>query len=69
MKNPFTKHPNEVDENYFEHMMWAIRYALTFLLLFFVAIVHAVFPFMFRKTSSCVIQEMAKHIEDREGKC
>ncbi len=69
MKNPFTKHPQEVDETYFEHMAMAVRYAFTFLLLFFVALIHAVFPFWFRKTSSCVIQEMGKLIEEREGKC
>jgi hypothetical protein len=69
MNNPFTKHPQEVDEKYFQHMGMAVRYALTFLLLFFAALIHAVFPFLFRKTSSCVIQEMAKLIEKREGKC
>ena len=56
----------EVDESYFQHMLSALRYATVFLLLFFVAIIHAVFPFIFRKTSSIAIQEMVKHIESRE---
>ena len=40
----------------------------TFLLLFFVALIHSIFPFLFTKTASCVVQEMAKHMEKRE-KC
>jgi len=50
--------------------MWAsFRYSLTFLLLVVVAIVHAILPFVFTKTASCVIQEMSAHIKEREGEC
>ena len=68
MINIFTKHPEEVGETYLEHMYNAVRYSLTFLLLFFVALIHSIFPFLFTKTASCVVQEMAKHMEERE-KC
>jgi len=34
-----------------------------------VALIHAVFPFWFRKTASCAVQDMAKTLEEREGKC
>ena len=68
MINIFTKHPKEVGETYFEHMYNALRYSVTFLLLFFVALIHAILPFLFTRTASCVIQEMARHIEKRE-KC
>jgi len=66
--NIFTKHPKEVGETYLEHLWSAVRYSFTFLLLFFVAIIHSIFPFLFIKTASCVIQHMAKHMEKRE-KC
>jgi len=66
--NIFTKHPKEVGETYLEHMWNALRYGFTFLLLFFVALIHSILPFLFTKTASCVVQEMAKHMEDRE-KC
>jgi len=66
--NIFTKHPKEVGETYFEHMYNALRYSVTFLLLFFVALIHSILPFLFTRTASCVIQEMARHIEKRE-KC
>ena len=66
--NLFAQHPKEVGETYFQHMLQAWRFAATFFLLFFVAIIHSVLPFLFRKTASCVIQEMAKHMGERE-KC
>ena len=66
--NIFTKHPKEVGETYLEHMFNALRYSLTFLFLLVVAFIHAIIPFLFTRTASCVIQEMARHIEKRE-KC
>ena len=68
MINIFTKPPKEVGETYFEHMFNAVRFSLTFLLLFVVALIHSILPFLFTKTASCVVQEMAKHMEERE-KC
>ena len=68
MINIFTKHPEEVGETYLEHMYNAMRFSLTFLLLFVVALIHSILPFLFTKTASCVVQEMAKHMEERE-KC
>ena len=69
MKNIFTKHPNELGESYLRHMYNALRYSFTFILLFSVSLIHSVFPFLFTKTASCVVQEMAKHMEEREEKC
>ena len=34
MKNIFTKHPNELGETYLQHGFSAMRYSLTFLVLF-----------------------------------
>ena len=69
MTNVFTKHLKEVGETYFQHMWASFRYSLTFLLLVFVAMVHAILPFVFTKTASCIIQEMSDHIKEREGEC
>ena len=67
MINAFTKHPNAVGETYSQHLFNSLRYALTFFLLIFVAFIHAVFPFIFTKTASCVVQEMSDHKKEREG--
>ena len=69
MTNVFTKHLKEVGETYLQHMWASFRYSVTFLLLVFVAIVHAILPFVFTKTASCIIQEMSAHIKEREGEC
>ena len=69
MTNIFIKHPKKLGETYLQHMLGAVRYSFTFLLLFFVTLIHSVFPFLFTKTASCVVQEMAKHMEEREEKC
>ena len=69
MTNIFTKHPKEIGETYFEHMFNAVRFALTFLLLVVVSIIHSILPFLFTKTAGCVVQEMAKHMKEREEKC
>ena len=68
MKNIFTKHPNEVGETYFEHMYNAMRYSLTFLFLFVIDFVHAILPFLFKKTASDIVCEMSSDMECRKGK-
>ena len=69
MKNIFTEHPKKVGETYFQHMRNALRFSVTFLLLVVVSLIHSILPFLFRKTASCVVQEMAKHMKEREEKC
>ena len=64
--NIFTKHPSEVGESYLAHGFSAMRYAFTFLLLFVIAFIHAIFPFLFEKTASNVVSEMTKHMKQRE---
>ena len=65
MKNIFTEHPRSVGESYLQHTFSALRYALTFLLLFFIAFIHAILPFLFIKTASDIVLEMSKHMECR----
>jgi len=67
VNNIFTKHPNEVGESYLKHMFNALRYALTFLLLFVIAFIHAILPFLFVRTASDVVCEMSKDMECRKG--
>ena len=66
MKNIFTEHPRSVGESYLLHMSNAVRYALTFLVLFFIAFIHAILPFLFIKTASDIVCEMNKDMECRK---
>ena len=69
MTNIFTEHPQKVGETYLQHMMAAWRYSLTIILLMVVSLIHSILPFLFTKTASCVVQEMAEHMKEREEKC
>lgn len=66
MKNIFTEHPRSVGESYLLHMSNAVRYALTFLVLFFIALVHAILPFLFVRAASDIVCEMNKNMECRK---
>ena len=68
MKNIFTKHPNELGETYLQHGFSAMRYSLTFLVLFVIAFIHAILPFLFKKTARDIVCEMSSDMECRKGK-
>lgn len=61
----FTKHPKEINETYLQHGLQALRYSLTFLFLFFVSFIHAIFPFLFKQTASDVLRELNNHVNRR----
>ena len=48
-------------------MFNALRYAFTFLLLFVIAFIHAILPFLFARTASDIVCEMSKDMECRKG--
>ena len=68
MKNIFTKHPNEAGETYLQHGCQSMRYSLTFLFLFGITFIHAILPFLFKKTASDIVCEMSEHMECRKEK-
>ena len=63
MRNPFTDHPNTVGETYGEHAVFATRYGLKMTLGGLAAIVHGLFPFLFRTTASRITDELAETLE------
>jgi hypothetical protein len=58
MKNIFTQHPNSVGESYTKHMIFAISVGLKLFLWGFIAIIHAIFPFLFKTYVSSRIKEL-----------
>jgi hypothetical protein len=68
VKNIFTEHPKSVGETYIQHLFNALRYAFTFSLLFFIALIHAILPFLFARTASDIVCEMSADMECRKGK-
>lgn len=65
MKNIFTEHPHSQGETYFQHMMFAFLFALNMLIGGLACIIHAIFPFLFIKTTSNILLKMTHHFIDR----
>lgn len=65
MSNIFTDHPREVGETYLQHLWGALKYSLTLLGLFYIALIHSILPFIFKKTVSDKIIKMAEKLKNR----
>ena len=59
----FTEHPASVGESYWQHLAFALGFAVKLLLAGLAALVHALLPFLFKTTASRLVAEMA----DRTG--
>jgi len=55
----FTDHPASVGESYWQHLAFALGFAVKLLLAGMAALVHAILPFLFKTTASRLIAEMA----------
>jgi hypothetical protein len=66
--NPFTKHPQSVDETYFEHMWCACKFFVKLQLLSVAALVHSVFPFLFEFTASNGVKKLNNCLKNRREK-
>ena len=64
MRNPFTAHPREVGESYLEHAAFACRYGAKMALGGAAALIHGVFPFLFRTTGSRITRELHAALEE-----
>ncbi len=60
--NPFTKHPQDVGESYFQHLRVASGFSGLFFQLALVSMVHAVFPWMFERTASRRVEELHEQL-------
>lgn len=63
--NPFTRHPREVGEGYFEHMGHAMSFGARMAAGAAACFVHAVFPFLCTTTGSQSIERLHKTLHKR----
>lgn len=64
MENPFTRHPHSINETYFEHAYFASAFGLSMVVAGLACVIHAIFPFVFKKTASdMLIKQMQYFIE------
>ena len=54
----FTEHPASVGETYWQHFGMALSFSVTLFAAAFCCLVHAIFPFAFEKTGSCMITKL-----------
>ena len=69
MSNPFTAHPTSVNETYWEHLAFALRFGIKMAFGGGAAVLHAIFPFMFVRTAGKLcdeLQEMRKNSPGRK---
>jgi len=64
MTNIFTKHPNSVNESYWQHCCFALNFSVKLFLAAFCAFVHAFLPFLFEKTASNIMKGLMKKMKD-----
>lgn len=64
----FTQHPASVNEHYCEHFKVAATFSAKLLCASMVCIVHAVFPFLFEKTGTKIVQSLYQEMLEKRQK-
>lgn len=63
-----TRHLEEAEESYFEHLRHALYFAVTLLWAALCCLLHAFFPFLCEKRGSAVVRSLhEKMVLDRKG--
>jgi hypothetical protein len=67
LRRLFTQHPSDVQETYFEHLLFAGSCGLRMICAGMAALVHAIFPFLFEKTASRLMAPIALKLVSRNA--
>ncbi|KIE51754.1 MAG: DUF6356 family protein [Acidimicrobiales bacterium] len=68
MINIFSDHPSTVGESWSEHALRALKISCSMAAASAAAIIHAIFPFVFKTTASETIKRLNKEIEIIDAK-
>lgn len=61
----FLDHPAKVDESFFQHMAFALKFSGLLFAAAGAALVHAIIPCLFEKTASKIIAELYQRTHKR----
>jgi hypothetical protein len=64
----FLEHPRSIGETYSQHLRYAFKTAVKLNFAGGVLAIHAFFPFLFERTASDAVLELAREIEQRGKK-
>ncbi|NKB76197.1 MAG: hypothetical protein GKR96_03905 [Gammaproteobacteria bacterium] len=62
-----TAHLKKVDESYFQHQKFALKFAWSMAAGSFACLVHAIFPFLCEKTGSSIIKDLHTQLVGNRG--
>jgi len=65
LSDAFTAHPASVDETYFQHFAFALRFSCLLFAAACAALVHALLPFLFERTAGNLTRRLYVMIEHR----
>ena len=68
MSNPFTAHPNSVNETYWQHFAFALKFGSKMTLGGIAALLHAIFPFLFVTTAGRLCDELQHMRQNSPGR-
>jgi len=63
IKNLFTSHPNDKGMSYWDHFKHSSIITIQLLIATICLIIHAIFPFLFKKTTSKLVNKIKKSID------
>ena len=65
IKDLFSEHPNQIGEHYFVHLGYSLCYAFSFFCAGIACVIHAFFPFLFKKIASDIAGNILESVEYR----
>lgn len=68
MKILKNSHLKEVNESYFMHLFYAVKYGIVLILLGFVCFLHGLIPNLFISTASDTMHSILAEIDNRKAK-
>lgn len=68
MRNPFTAHPDSVNESYWQHFGFALRFGFKMTGGGIAALLHAIFPFLFVATAGRLCDELQDMRQNSPGR-
>ncbi|MHB1947704.1 MAG: DUF6356 family protein [Gammaproteobacteria bacterium] len=63
-----SRHLKEVNESYFEHMLYATKYGIKMIFAGLTCIIHGLFPDIFVTTASQTMESIKNEINERKQK-